>query len=148
MDENRFQAYLTLIEKLLICPGGQELELLQANKELVDSDFTQVVQQVASEMTLQEAYQEANFLTNLSEPLKHGLVPMDMRSYAYIQLIDSLLSCPSGKELQILQENQELIDTGFVHSMTEAAKVLAEKGDKDAAEWLQDFAAKLLKLLE
>ncbi len=53
MDEQRQQAYLTLIERLLNCPNGEEPEILAANRELLDAGFLQRVEAVA-EMLSQE----------------------------------------------------------------------------------------------
>ncbi|WP_277882582.1 hypothetical protein [Microcoleus sp. FACHB-68] len=39
MDETRTQAYLQLINALLNCPAGEEPQILQANLELLDSEF-------------------------------------------------------------------------------------------------------------
>ena len=36
MDEERIGLYLDLIQKLLSCPDGEELGILQAHWELVD----------------------------------------------------------------------------------------------------------------
>ncbi|GCL50687.1 hypothetical protein NIES3804_22550 [Microcystis aeruginosa NIES-3804] len=39
MNEQRTQAYVNLIEQLLACAEGEEPNILQANQELIDSDF-------------------------------------------------------------------------------------------------------------
>ncbi|MBK1990183.1 hypothetical protein A0J48_022095 [Sphaerospermopsis aphanizomenoides BCCUSP55] len=43
MDEQRLQAYQQLIQQLLNCPNGEEPAILEANSELLDADFLQVV---------------------------------------------------------------------------------------------------------
>ncbi|HEY9817105.1 MAG TPA: CHAT domain-containing protein, partial [Candidatus Obscuribacterales bacterium] len=48
MDEQRSQAYLTLIEQLLGCPQGQEGELLQAHSDLLDAGLLAAMEQVAA----------------------------------------------------------------------------------------------------
>ena len=53
MDEQRFQAYVGLIEQLLGCPQGQEAELLQANAELVDAGLVEAMAQVAADLESQ-----------------------------------------------------------------------------------------------
>jgi len=50
MDEQRFQAYVELVEALLGCPQGQEDLLLQANAELVDPGLVGVMGQYADWM--------------------------------------------------------------------------------------------------
>jgi len=48
MDESRAQAYLHLIQQLLDCPKGEESQILQANSELLDGEFLQTCEQVAT----------------------------------------------------------------------------------------------------
>ena len=45
MNEQRTQAYVNLIERLLTCTNDEELNnVLQANQELIDPDFLQVME--------------------------------------------------------------------------------------------------------
>ena len=48
MDEQRMQAYVKLIEKLLACPLGQEVEIFQANEELVDAELPEAMKEYAN----------------------------------------------------------------------------------------------------
>jgi hypothetical protein len=50
------------------------------------------------------------------------------RAQAYLQLIDTLLNCPNGEEAQILQDNLELVDLGFVEVCKKVATQWAETG--------------------
>ncbi|MDT9313470.1 MAG: CHAT domain-containing protein, partial [Limnospira sp. Paracas R14] len=67
MDEQRSQAYLSLIQELLECPGGEENDVLNGHRELVDEGFVQVCELVAAQ--LQQAGQENNagFLRNVAQ---------------------------------------------------------------------------------
>ncbi|MFO7032261.1 CHAT domain-containing protein [Limnospira fusiformis CCALA 023] len=67
MDEQRSQAYLSLIQELLDCPGGEEQQILNGHLELLDEGFVQVCELVAAQ--LQEAGQENNagFLRNVAQ---------------------------------------------------------------------------------
>src|SRR4028118_631664 len=49
MNEERRQAYLTLIESLLTCPSEEQTAILQANLELLDDDFAQYLREWATE---------------------------------------------------------------------------------------------------
>ncbi len=52
MDEKRPQAYINLIEQLLICADDEErTNILQANMELIDPQFLQMMENYASEKT-------------------------------------------------------------------------------------------------
>jgi hypothetical protein len=49
MNEQRAQAYVNLIEQLLTCADDEELNnILQANQELIDSQFLQVMENYAT----------------------------------------------------------------------------------------------------
>ena len=48
MDEQRAQAYVNLIEQLLTCADGEEPNILQANQELIDPEFLQVMETYAT----------------------------------------------------------------------------------------------------
>ncbi|TRV45355.1 MAG: hypothetical protein EWV53_19075 [Microcystis panniformis Mp_MB_F_20051200_S9] len=49
MDEQRTQAYVNLIEQLLACTDGEEPNnILQANQELIDHQFLQVMENYAT----------------------------------------------------------------------------------------------------
>jgi hypothetical protein len=50
------------------------------------------------------------------------------RAQAYLQLIHTLLNCPNGEEPQILQDNSELLDRGFLETCELVASTLAEQG--------------------
>jgi tetratricopeptide (TPR) repeat protein len=69
MDEQRLNAYLELIQALLGCPSGQEIEILQNHRELVDQGLVQVMLQVAGRLREQGQLDRANFLMNLAGQL-------------------------------------------------------------------------------
>lgn len=52
---------------------------------------------------------------------------------AYLNLIQILLSCPSGEEQTILTANQELIDLGLVQRMEVLIARSAKRGDEGGA---------------
>jgi hypothetical protein len=53
MNEQRQQAYLNLIEKLLNCPSGEEAEILEANFDLLDAEFLGMLEAVAENFSPQ-----------------------------------------------------------------------------------------------
>jgi len=69
MDEQRMTAYINLIQSLLNCPDGEEFSLLQANAELVDQEFVQVMKAVAAQMAEAGNENAANWLLNLATEL-------------------------------------------------------------------------------
>ncbi|MGK7940893.1 MAG: hypothetical protein AB4062_12250 [Crocosphaera sp.] len=51
MDEQRTQAYLTLINELLSCQEGGENKILQENRELLDQGLIGVMIAIAQPLT-------------------------------------------------------------------------------------------------
>ena len=70
------------------------------------------------------------------------------RAQAYLQLIHTLLNCPNGEEPQILQDNSELLDRGFLETCELVASTLAEQGGENGANFLRNLASQLWQLIE
>ncbi|MEG4210947.1 hypothetical protein [Microcoleus sp. S13_B4] len=68
MDEQRLAAYLELIQGLLECPSGEEDDILNANRDLVDANFVQVMAAEAEKMAA-EGNSKAAWLQNLAAEL-------------------------------------------------------------------------------
>ncbi|MGL4498816.1 MAG: hypothetical protein ACRCU2_07105 [Planktothrix sp.] len=66
MDERRVQAYLSLIQELLGCPGGEELPILNRHLELVDEGFVQVCELVAAQLQEEGQGNQAQFVRNVA----------------------------------------------------------------------------------
>ena len=68
----------------------------------------------------------------------------EARLQAYVNLIEQLLTCANGEELNnILQANQELIDPQFLQEMENYATWLEQQGNNNPAAWLRDMAQQL-----
>ncbi|MEB3827388.1 CHAT domain-containing protein [Phormidium sp. CCY1219] len=67
MDEQRSQAYLSLIQELLECPSGEEPQILEAHLELLDEGFVQVCQLVAAQLQEEGQDKRAQFLRNVAQ---------------------------------------------------------------------------------
>ncbi|MFM9267742.1 hypothetical protein L2I57_021360, partial [Tychonema sp. BBK16] len=69
MNEARREAYQNLIESLLTCTSEEEIEILQANLELIDDGFAQYLREWATEtlttLDAEQAYNCANILYGL-----------------------------------------------------------------------------------
>ncbi|MBW4575784.1 MAG: tetratricopeptide repeat protein [Aphanothece sp. CMT-3BRIN-NPC111] len=66
----------------------------------------------------------------------------EQRLQAYLNLIQILLTCDAGTELEILNTHSQLLDAGLVQTMTRVAAMMAENRDRNAI-WLQNLAAQL-----
>ncbi|MBD0308121.1 MAG: tetratricopeptide repeat protein, partial [Microcoleus sp. T1-bin1] len=151
MDENRVRAYLNLIQLLLTCPAGEEGNVLQQHSEFVDSGLIEVMQQVASRMAA-DGEHNAGFLQQLAEQISQALAQGTQggnadRDSAYLQLINALLNCPSGEEPQVLQDNSELLDAGFLEACDAVAVTLAEQGEENGANFLRNLASQVGEFL-
>ncbi|KOP26270.1 hypothetical protein AMR41_11260, partial [Hapalosiphon sp. MRB220] len=72
---------------------------------------------------------------------QHAPLPMnEQRQQAYLNLIQSLLNCPSGEESEILTANQDLIDAGFLQMLLAVAQMMAQEGEENTANWLINLA--------
>ncbi|MDY6976381.1 MAG: tetratricopeptide repeat protein [Pseudomonadota bacterium] len=70
------------------------------------------------------------------------------RKLAYLDLIQQLLSCPSGEELnQILNNSLELVDEGFVLASQQVAAKLEEAGQENEAGFLRSLAQQVAQFL-
>jgi len=69
MDEQRLNAYLSLVNALLTCPSGQEGEILSANQELIDAHLVHIMEQVAEKLTVNGDEDSAVFLHNLANKI-------------------------------------------------------------------------------
>ena len=72
----------------------------------------------------------------------------ESRAQAYLELIHTLLNCPNGEEPQILQDNSELLDRGFLETCELVASTLAEQGGENGANFLRNLASQLWQLID
>jgi hypothetical protein len=154
MNQQRLQSYIELIQKLLACPSGEEWILLRQHEVLVQPELVPVMEQVANQLANQGNLQEAKFLHNLAGQIHHLFVAQtvppaiaeDESQQGYLELIKALLACPEGAEGELLNEHQALIGPGLVHKMQQVAAQLATSGDREAAQYLQQWATELNRL--
>ena len=69
--------YLGLIEQLLHCPNGEEPEVLDANRDLLDAELVKKLTQVASYFAHHDNPDSAKFLIHVARELARqlGLYP-------------------------------------------------------------------------
>jgi CHAT domain-containing protein len=151
LDEQRLAAYAGLIDQLLRCPSGEENTILNASLELLDEGFLAVLRSYAEALHQQGNPDAAAFLENLADKiaafLQQGALRQDRsameRQQAYGNLVQQLLACPAVEEQQILAANSELLGPEFVQFCLQAAQLLEEQNNPQAADWLRSFAAQL-----
>jgi hypothetical protein len=150
MQQPQLNAYLNLIQELLTCPQGEEWIRLKQHEDLVDAQFLQVVEQVATQLARQGDRESAIFLHHWAAKLHHILLqevqttpPETDKADAYLALIQKLLTSPDGLEEDILQEHQALIGPGLVHKMHQVARQFILQGEVETAQFLERLAHQL-----
>jgi CHAT domain-containing protein/TPR repeat protein len=73
MNEQRTQAYLNLINRLLSCNNGDEPRILQQNQELLDRGLVEVMVAVAQQLGNAGRENEARWLMNMAQQLAAAL---------------------------------------------------------------------------
>ena len=69
------------------------------------------------------------------------------RLQAYVNLINEILNCPDGEEVERLKAQPELLDAGLLDVMGQYAEYLRQQGDENRANFLSDFARQLAEAL-
>ncbi|MEC4851959.1 MAG: tetratricopeptide repeat protein, partial [Jaaginema sp. PMC 1079.18] len=132
MDEQRIQAYLSLIQELLTCPGGEERRILGQHSDLIDEGFFRVGAQVAQQ--LQEAGQEqkAQFLMGLLAQLmdseaqigsETGVLGSSATPQKYEQFLGEVLQAVSDSQSDpaivypLLANNLTKLNTTFIETI-------------------------------
>ena len=99
MNEQRAQAYVNLIEQLLACTDDEELNnILQANQELIDPEFLQVMENYATGLEQQGNNNNAAWLRNMAQQLGQYLNPQaasieEYQEFLTVGDIDNRLRC-------------------------------------------------------
>ena len=117
MDEQRLAAYLQLIQALLECPSGEEGDILEAHRELVDAYFVQVMEAVAANMAAEDE-SNAGWLQNLAALLAN-YVSNTATPEEYFSFLGKVLQATTESNgnrqfvYPILQENLDKLDLNF-----------------------------------
>ena len=72
----------------------------------------------------------------------------EQRIQTYVELIQSLLSCPSGQETAILKQQHDLLDEGLLLVIDQVIGMLRQQGQENNAAWLEQMAAQLAQAIE
>src|ERR687886_690057 len=136
MDEQRLAAYLQLIQALLECPSGEEEDILNANLELVDVNFVQVMEVVAANMAVEGNSNAAAWLQNLAANLANH-VSSTATPEEYLSFLGEVLEATMESDVNpqvvypILQENLDKLDLNFAQIL--AISKFTEVSSEEAA---------------
>jgi len=149
--EKRLIEYTNLVQSLINCPLGQEEAILRANPDLVDVGFVQFLDQLIAGLNQEESQEARNvgeFLAQLSTALKQAMAEaMQTRIGMYQRFIESLLACPKGDEMALIESSSDLLDLGLLEVMGQTAGSLLVRGQSALANfllyWVQEIGVKL-----
>ncbi|NCS27147.1 MAG: CHAT domain-containing protein [Microcystis aeruginosa F13-15] len=128
MNEQRAQAYVNLIEQLLACADGEELnKILQANQELIDLQFLQVMENYAMWLEQQGNNNPVAWLRNMAQQLGQFLNPQARSIEEYQEFLSEVLraeyeSNDPAMVYPILQRRQHLLDDTFAQLLQQYAR--------------------------
>ncbi|BAG01452.1 CHAT domain-containing protein [Microcystis aeruginosa] len=142
MNEQRAQAYVNLIEKLLACTDDEELNnILQANQELIDPQFLQVMEDYATWLEQQGNHNPVAWLRNMAQQLGQYLNPQAGSIEEYQEFLLELLQAEHESNdpapavvYPILQRCQHLLDDTFAQVLQQYARnVFSQRKAEDVA---------------
>ncbi|MFM6757875.1 MAG: CHAT domain-containing protein [Microcystis panniformis] len=129
MNEQRAQAYINLIEQLLACTDDEELnKILQANQELIDRQFLQVMENYATGLEQQGNNNPVAWLRNMAQQLGQFLNPQARSIEEYQEFLLEVLQAEyeSNRDPKvvypILQHRQHLLDDTFAQLLQQWAR--------------------------
>ena len=167
MNEQRLQAYYQLVQQLLSCPHGQEAAILQANRELLDVDFLQVVVEVAGTFTQQGEENTANRLLGLASQLSEELdialngntpepeTPLNQANFdTYLQFLSKVLQATAESKgnpqvvYPLLAANTDKLNLNFVKLLQVWATKKLEEAEPDAKQFLAGVIGNFSNLIQ
>ncbi|GGA36329.1 hypothetical protein CYANOKiyG1_54160 [Okeania sp. KiyG1] len=162
MDEERLQAYISLIQELLNCPSGEEAEILNRHPELIDEGLVQVCRQVVENLQREGQENQAQFLQHLAQQLAEllnlqspggGVAPKKATPEEYLRFLMEVLQAEvdsnsdPGVVYPLLAKNQDKLDLTFAEVLKEwfESKLDPDNSERNQflAQILNDFAVNI-----
>ncbi|MCA2811378.1 MAG: CHAT domain-containing protein [Microcystis sp. M090S1] len=136
MNEQRTQAYVNLIEQLLTSADGEEPNILQANQELIDPQFLQVMENYATSLEEQGYNNPAAWLRDMAQQLGQFLNPQARSIEEYQEFLLEVLQAEyDGNDptvvYPILQSHQHLLDDTFAQMLQQWARNAFSQGEAE-----------------
>ncbi|GCA91971.1 CHAT domain-containing protein [Microcystis aeruginosa] len=138
MNEQRAQAYINLIEQLLACADDEELNnILQANQELIDPEFLQVMENYATSLEEQGYNNPAAWLRDMAQQLGQYLNLQAGSIEEYQEFLLEVLQAEYESNSDptvvypILQRRQHLLDDTFAQLLQQWARNVFFQGNTE-----------------
>lgn len=160
MNEQRQEAYISLINELLTCPSGQEIAVLNANPTLVDSGLLQALERASNLLQKQGKQDAADFLLQILDQLRREMEQpasapnaltysnQDSQYVFFQKLILTAWNNPSSQVVYpLLAENINQLNNGFIALLQQWSSVnIANLAQSNRAEAIAIFIATLGEL--
>ena len=138
MNEARLQASVNLIEQLLTCADDEELNnILQANQELIDPEFLQEMEYIATGLEEQGNDNDAAWLRYIAQQLGQYFKPQAGSIEEYQGFLVEVLQAEAESEGDpavvhpILQRCQHLLDDAFSQLLQQWARYMFYRGNNE-----------------
>ncbi|WP_395649407.1 tetratricopeptide repeat protein [Planktothrix agardhii] len=141
MNEQRLNAYLTLINNLLTCPSDEELKILQDNQELLDQDFLQVLLAISSQLQGAGRQQEAELLINLAEELSAFMGNTNSSEDYYnflMKVLQAVLESRGNPQIvyPLFQQNLDKLDENLAYILKNRVTATLKELSLEAAIYM------------
>ncbi len=154
MNEQRAQAYVNLIEQLLACTDDEELNnILQANQELIDPEFLQVMENYATWLEEQGNNNPAAWLRNMAQQLRQFLNPQAGSIEEYQEFLLEVLQAEYESNdpavvYPILERRQHLLDDTFANLLQQYARNVFSQGNAEEVTVIADVIGNLCNKIQ
>ena len=138
MNQQRIEAYLNLIEKLLTCPSGEESAILNQHQDLIDEGLVITMQSVAQNMTENNDENRASFLLDMASALANYLgkaATPDYQSFL-IEVLKAISESNGNPQVvyPLLQQNLDKLDLTFAQQLKEWATATFKEVPSETAQ--------------
>ncbi|NET82617.1 MAG: CHAT domain-containing protein [Moorea sp. SIO1F2] len=124
MEKQRLQAYVNLIKQLLTCSSGEEVQIIESNRELVDAELLQVMAQVAEQLAANGDQNSADVLLHLRSDILAVIsetpTSTNPSSQDYLKLFKQILQATGNSNgdpkvvYPLLEANLDKLDDNFI----------------------------------
>ena len=138
MDEQRLQAYVNLINQLLNCSRGEEVQIIETNRELVDAYLSHIMAQVAEQLAANCHQNSADFLLSLRSKLFYA----NPSFQDYLQFLEEVLEATHNSNgdpkvvYPLLQANLDKLDDNFIDILQNWTSAKLSEAQSETAEYI------------
>jgi CHAT domain-containing protein len=144
MEPSRQQAYLALIELLLLCPSGEQPAVLESHQDLLDAEFLAMCEQVALMLEEQDDQNSALWLRNLATQLGEVIAAegsgggAEQQETFLMQLLQTINDSQADPRVvyPFLRDNLPLLNAGVVEGLNQWLEGVLTGADREQQQGL------------